>query len=58
MMNLTTMNPSTRRLIKVIPEDAVATAEIFDVLLGDKLPERKKYIVDKGYLYMDTIDVS
>lgn len=58
MMNLTTMNPSTRRLIKVIPEDAVATAEIFDVLLGDKLPERKKYIVDNGYLYMDAIDVS
>ena len=58
MMNLTTMNPSTRRLIKVMPEDAKATADIFDVLLGDKLPERKKYIVDNGHLYMDSIDVS
>ena len=58
MMNLTTMNPKTRRLIKVMPEDAKATAEIFDILLGDNLSERKKYIVENGHLYMDAIDVS
>lgn len=58
MMNLTTMNPKTRRLIKVMPEDAKATAEIFDILLGDNLSERKKYIVENGHLYLDAIDVS
>ena len=58
MMNLTTMNPKTRRLIKVMPEDAKATAEIFDILLGDNLTERKKYIVENGHLYLDSIDGS
>ena len=58
MMNLTTMNPKTRRLIKVMPEDAQKTAEIFDILLGDNLAGRKEYIVENGHLYMDDIDVS
>ncbi len=58
MMSLTTMNPKTRRLIKVMPEDARKTSEIFDVLLGDDLAGRKKYIVENGYLYMSNLDVS
>ena len=58
MMNLTTMNPRTRRLIKVMPDDARQTAEIFDILLGDNLLGRKEYIVKNGYLYLDDIDVS
>jgi len=58
MMNLTTMNPKTRRLIKVMPEDAEKTAKIFDVLLGDDLSGRKEYIVENGHLYLDAIDVS
>lgn len=58
MMNLTTMNPKTRRLIKVMPEDAEKTARIFDVLLGDDLSGRKEYIVENGHLYLDAIDVS
>lgn len=58
MMSLTTMNPKTRRLIKVMPEDARKTSEIFDVLLGDDLAGRKKYIVENGYLYMANLDVS
>ncbi len=58
MMNLTTMNPKTRRLIKVMPEDAQKTAEIFDILLGDNISGRKNYIVENGHLYMDDIDVS
>ena len=58
MMNLTTMNPKTRRLIKVMPDDARQTAEIFDILLGDNLLGRKEYIVKNGYLYLDDIDVS
>ena len=58
MMNLTTMNPSTRRLIKVMPDDAEQTAQIFDILLGDNLQGRKDYIVEHGNEYIDNLDVS
>ncbi|MBQ2316528.1 MAG: DNA topoisomerase [Clostridia bacterium] len=58
MMNLTTMNPETRRLIKIMPEDAQLTSEMFDLLLGDNLAGRKDYISENGYLYMEDIDVS
>ncbi len=58
MMNLTTMNPATRRLIKVTPDDAEATARIFDVLLGDDLDGRKEYIVAHGAEYADDLDLS
>ncbi len=58
MMNLTTMNPETRRLIKISPTDAEQTAQIFDMLLGDDLNGRKDYISENGYLYMDDVDVS
>ncbi len=58
MMNLTTMNPSTRRLIKIMPEDAAVQEEIFDLLLGDNLTGRKDYISDNGYLYMEEADIS
>ena len=38
MMWLTTMNPETRRLVKVLPDEAAETApRIFDLLLGDNL---------------------
>lgn len=58
MMSLTTMNPATRRLIKVTPSDAVATAQVFDLLLGDNLDGRKEYIANYGHLYLDAADVS
>ncbi len=58
MMNLTTMNPSTRRLIKVMPDDVAQTTEIFDILLGDDLQGRKDYIVEHGNEYIDNLDVS
>ena len=58
MMNLTTMNPETRRLIKIKPEDAENTAIMFDMLLGDDLAGRKDYISENGYLYMDDADIS
>ena len=58
MMNLTTMNPKTRRLIKVMPDDAAQTAEIFDVLVGNNLQARKDYIVEHGSEYIDRLDVS
>lgn len=58
MMNLTTMNPATRRLIKVMPDDAERTSEMFDILLGDNLQGRKDYIAENGYLYIDDADIS
>jgi len=58
MMWLTTMNPETRRLIKVEPGDAEETIEMFDTLLGDNLNARKEYIADKGHEYLAVLDVS
>ena len=58
MMNLTTMNPATRRLIRVLPEDAEQTAIMFDLLLGDNLQGRKDYIAEHGGDYVDELDVS
>ena len=58
MMNLTTMNPATRRLIKIDPDEAAATADKFDLLLGDNLSGRKDYIANYGHLYIDMTDVS
>ena len=58
MMALTTMNPATRRLIKVTPAEAERTSEMFDLLLGDNLDGRKEYIADYGHLYIDAADVS
>lgn len=58
MMALTTMNPATRRLIKVTPDEAEKTSEMFDLLLGDNLDGRKEYISDYGHLYLDAADVS
>ena len=58
MMWLTTMNPETRRLIKVLPSDVQQTVETFDLLLGDNLSGRKSHIAENGWRYIDLIDVS
>ena len=58
MMWLTTMNPETRRLIRVMPEDVERTARIFDLLLGDNLQGRKDHIAENGYKYLDMADIS
>ncbi|MBR4858447.1 MAG: DNA topoisomerase [Clostridia bacterium] len=58
MMWLTTMNPATRRLIKVEPSFAQETADKFDLLLGDNLAGRKEHIAQNGHLYIDMADVS
>ena len=58
MMWMTTMNPETRRLIKVNPEEAEATAQMFDLLLGKNLEGRKEFITENGYRYLDAADVS
>ena len=58
MMWLTTMNPETRRLIKVMPQTAEATAAMFDLLLGDNLQGRKDHIAENGYKFLDLADIS
>ena len=58
MMWMTTMNPATRRLIKVMPEDAEKMAQVFDLLLGDNLAGRKDHIAEYGYRYLDMADIS
>lgn len=58
MMWETTMNPASRRLIRVTPEDAQATAEMFELLLGDNLSGRKEYIAENGAQYLDFADIS
>ncbi len=57
MMWQTTMCPTTRRLIAVTPADAMETERMFEVLLGDALAERKKYITDNGHLYVSDADI-
>ena len=58
MMWETTMNPETRRLIRVTPEDIDPTREMFDLLLGDNLAGRKEYIAENGWQYLDVADIS
>lgn len=58
MMSLTTMNPETRRLIKINPDDIEATAEMFEMLLGDNLQGRKDYISEHGASYLELADLS
>lgn len=58
MMWMTTMNPETRRLIKVMPEDVEVMNDMFELLLGDNLSGRKEHIAENGYLYLDIADIS
>ena len=58
MMWMTTMNPETRRLIKVMPEDAERTAYYFDLLLGDNLSGRKEHIALHGHEFLELADIS
>ena len=56
MMWNTTMNPATRRLIRVNETDREATEIMFDTMLGDNLPARKDYITKFGHLYINDLD--
>ena len=58
MMWLTTMNPKTRRLVEILPEDAERTAQMFEMLVGDNIVARKEHIADNGYMYIDMLDLS
>ena len=57
MMWQTTMNPKTRRLIQVLPDQAEQTAAVFDLLIGDNLQGRKIHIEQNGHLYLEQLDV-
>ena len=59
MMWLTTMNPKTRRLIKINPDDIEEMiSEKFELWLGENLQGRKDYIAENGYMYLDLADIS
>ena len=58
MMSLTTMNPATRRLVRVNPADVEETARTFDILLGDDLEGRKQHIAEHGAEYIDMLDLA
>ena len=58
MMWETTMNPATRRLIQVMPEDVEKTQETFELLLGENLKGRKEFIEEFGYKYIDLSEIS
>lgn len=58
MMWLTTMNPETRRLIRVMPEEVERTAQVFELLLGNNLQGRKEHIAAHGYEYLAMADIS
>ena len=58
MLFRSTMNPETRRLIRVMPEDIEQTARVFDLLLGDNLQGRKEHIAENGYKYLEMADIS
>lgn len=45
---MTTMNPDSRRLIRVMPTEAEATARMFDLLLGENAQGRKEHIAEHG----------
>ena len=58
MMSLTTMNPATRRLIKVNPGDVEDAARMFEIMQGNDLEGRKEYIAEHGAEYTEELDVS
>ncbi len=58
MMWQTTMNPETRKLVKVMPDEIIKTEQYFELFLGDDLQGRKDFIEQHGHIYMDMIDVS
>jgi len=57
MMSKTTMNPETRRLIRIGQDDANETQQLYEILLGNDLLGRKDYIAQNGCLYLNLLDI-
>ncbi len=51
----TTMNPANRILKKVTVEDASEADEVFNMLMGDEVPPRKKFI--QAHAKYATLDI-
>lgn len=58
MMWETTMNPETRRLILVTPDEIQKTQYVFELLLGENLTGRKEFIAQEGHKYLNFTDIS
>ena len=52
----TTMNPDNRRLLRVSAEDADEASGDFDMLMGDRVEPRRKFIEDNA-VYVENLDV-
>jgi DNA gyrase subunit B len=52
----TTMNPETRTILQVTIENAAAAEKIFEILMGDAVEPRRKFI-EKNAKYVRNLDV-
>jgi DNA gyrase subunit B len=52
----TTMDPSTRTILRVTMEDAVEASKLFDELMGDEVEPRRQFI-ERNAKYVSNLDV-